>query len=43
MHGDEISYKERILDDLQDAIEEHSPQFPPPVIKRYVKFRIFSR
>ena len=32
MNGDEISYEERILDNLRDAVEEYSPQMPPPII-----------
>ena len=43
MMGEEISYEERILDNLRDAVEEHSPQIPPPIITRYAKFRIFTR
>ena len=43
IHGETMSWEERILDDLRDAVEEHSPQFPPPIIERYAKFRIFTR
>ena len=42
-HGYELSWEEGILDDLRDAVEEHSPQFPPKLIERYSKFRIFTR